>query len=118
MTPSPTTAQTASDQPTTGQWGDQGNNTYANPILPADFSDLDAIAVGDTFYAISSTMQYSPGMTVLASKDLVNWKILGLFRDAGSGNLYGYGEGCGGAVDCGISGDEGLWVGRYLSVLG
>ncbi len=64
-------------QPTTGQWGDQSNGTYANPILPADFSDLDAIAVGDTFYAISSTMQYSPGMTVLQSKDLVNWTILG-----------------------------------------
>jgi beta-xylosidase len=59
-----------------GQWGDQGDGTYANPILPADFSDLDAIAVGDTYYAISSTMQYSPGMTVLQSKDLVNWKVL------------------------------------------
>jgi beta-xylosidase len=68
---------TASDQPTQGEWGDQGDGTYANPVLPADFSDLDAIAVGDTFYAISSTMQYSPGMTVLQSKDLVNWKILG-----------------------------------------
>ena len=67
----------ASDAPTQGEWGDQGDGTYANPVLPADFSDLDAIAVGDTFYAISSTMQYSPGMTVLASKDLVNWKILG-----------------------------------------
>jgi beta-xylosidase len=67
----------ASDAPTQGEWGDQGDGTYANPVLPADFSDLDAIAVGDTFYAISSTMQYSPGMTVLASQDLVNWKILG-----------------------------------------
>lgn len=64
-------------QPAQGEWGDQGDGTYANPVLPADFSDLDAIAVGDTFYAISSTMQYSPGMTVLASKDLVNWKIIG-----------------------------------------
>lgn len=67
----------ASDQPTQGEWGDQGDGSYANPVLPADFSDLDAIAVGNTFYAISSTMQYSPGMTVLESKDLVNWKILG-----------------------------------------
>jgi beta-xylosidase len=67
----------ANDQPTQGEWGDQGDGTYANPVLPADFSDLDAIAVGNTFYAISSTMQYSPGMTVLESKDLVNWKILG-----------------------------------------
>jgi beta-xylosidase len=70
-------SQAASDQPTQGEWGDLGDGTYANPVLPADFSDLDAIAVGDTFYAISSTMQYAPGMTVIESKDLVNWKILG-----------------------------------------
>jgi beta-xylosidase len=76
-TPTAPTPGAASDQPTQGEWGDQGDGTYANPVLPADFSDLDAIAVGDTFYAISSTMQYSPGMTVLQSKDLVNWKILG-----------------------------------------
>jgi beta-xylosidase len=67
----------AQDAPVDGKWGDQGDGTYANPVLPADFSDLDAIAVGDTFYAISSTMQYSPGMTVLTSNDLVNWKIVG-----------------------------------------
>ena len=68
---------TDAGRPTQGEWGDQGDGTYANPVLPADFSDLDAIAVGGTFYAISSTMQYSPGMTVLESKDLVNWKIVG-----------------------------------------
>ena len=32
---------------------------------PADYSDLDCIKVGDDYYAISSTMQYSPGMTIL-----------------------------------------------------
>lgn len=67
----------AAELPTQGEWGDQGNGTYANPVLPADFSDLDVTAVGKTFYAISSTMQYSPGMTVLESSDLVNWKVLG-----------------------------------------
>ena len=30
----------------TGPWGDQGNGTFANPILPADYSDPDAILVG------------------------------------------------------------------------
>lgn len=59
-----------------GKWGDQGDGTYINPVIPADFSDLDAIRVGDDFYAISSTMQYSPGMAVLHSRDLVNWKII------------------------------------------
>lgn len=59
------------------KWGDQGNGTYLNPIIPSDYSDIDCIRVGDDYYAISSTMQFSPGMTILHSKDLVNWRICG-----------------------------------------
>ena len=59
------------------KWGDQGDGTYVNPVIPADFSDIDAIRVGDDFYAISSTMQFSPGMVVLHSIDMVNWEIIG-----------------------------------------
>jgi len=58
-------------------WGDQGDGTYRNPVLPSDYSDLDCIRVGSDYYAISSTFQYSPGMVVLHSKDMVNWRILG-----------------------------------------
>lgn len=65
------------DQPLPGSWGDQGNGTYINPVLPGDFSDIDAIRVGKDFYMISSTMQYSPSVVILHSKDLVNWKIIG-----------------------------------------
>ncbi|HSH96559.1 MAG TPA: family 43 glycosylhydrolase, partial [Roseimicrobium sp.] len=53
-------------------WGDQGDGTYRNPVLPSDYSDLDCIRVGDSYYAISSTFQYSPGVVILHSKDLVN----------------------------------------------
>lgn len=60
-----------------GKWGDQGNGTYINPVLPADYSDIDAIRVGGTYYAIASTFQFSPGETILRSKDLVNWTIAG-----------------------------------------
>jgi len=60
-----------------GAWGDQGDGTYRNSILPGDYSDLDAIRVDDDFYAISSTFQFSPGIVVLHSKDLVSWWILG-----------------------------------------
>ena len=63
-----------------GNWqtfGEQADSTYRNPIIPADYSDLDCIKVGDDYYAITSTMQYSPGMTVLHSRDLVNWEIVG-----------------------------------------
>lgn len=58
-------------------WGDQGDGTYRNPILPSDYSDLDCIRVGENYYAISSTMQLSPGMVILQSRDLVNWSIIG-----------------------------------------
>lgn len=58
-------------------WGDQGNGIYHNPVLPADFSDIDAIRVGSDYFAISSTLHLSPGMVVLHSKDLVSWRIIG-----------------------------------------
>lgn len=58
-------------------WGDQGNGTYRNPVLPGDYSDVDCIRVGSDYYAVSSTFQYSPGFIILKSKDLVNWKIMG-----------------------------------------
>ena len=58
-------------------WGEQTDGTYRNPIIPADYSDLDCIRVGHDYYAISSTMQFSPGMTILHSRDLVNWEIAG-----------------------------------------
>jgi beta-xylosidase len=59
------------------QWGELPDGTYRNPVIPADYSDLDCIRVGDDYYAISSTMQFSPGMTILHSRDLVNWEIAG-----------------------------------------
>jgi beta-xylosidase len=58
------------------RWGDQGDGTYLNPVLPSDYSDIDCIRVGSDYYAISSTFQYSPGVVILHSKDLVNWRIL------------------------------------------
>lgn len=60
----------------TGKWGDQGNGMYFNHVIPGDYSDIYAIRVGTDYYAISSTFQYSPGMVVLHSKDLVNWEII------------------------------------------
>lgn len=59
------------------KWGDQRNGTYANPVIPGDYSDLDAIRVEDDYYAISSTFQFSPGMVILHSRDLVNWRLAG-----------------------------------------
>lgn len=61
----------------TVKWGDQGNGTFRNPVLPGDFSDPDVIRVGNDYYGISSTLQESPGMVVFHSKDMVNWEIIG-----------------------------------------
>ncbi len=36
---------------------DLGNGEYKNPVLHADYSDPDAIRVGDDFYIVSSTSQ-------------------------------------------------------------
>lgn len=63
--------------PRPGEWGDQGDGAYANPVVAADFSDIDVIRFGDEFIAMSSTFQYSPGVVLLRSKDLVNWTIAG-----------------------------------------
>jgi beta-xylosidase len=56
---------------------DNGNGTYKNPILNADYSDPDAIRVGNDFYMVSSSFEDVPGLPILHSKDLVNWTIIG-----------------------------------------
>ncbi|RZL98071.1 MAG: glycoside hydrolase, partial [Pedobacter sp.] len=56
---------------------DNNNGTYTNPILHADYSDPDAIRVGDNFYMIASSFNAAPGLPILQSKDLVNWTIIG-----------------------------------------
>ncbi|WP_440877013.1 glycoside hydrolase family 43 protein [Thalassotalea sp. PLHSN55] len=61
----------------TGSFGDQGDGTYINPILNADYPDSDIEQVGDTYYMITSKQHMSPGMPILESKDMVNWTNVG-----------------------------------------
>lgn len=56
-------------------WGDQGNGTYKNPVLNADYSDPDVIRVGEKYYMVASDFHFI-GMQVLESDDLVNWQII------------------------------------------
>jgi beta-xylosidase len=56
---------------------DNRDGTYKNPIINADYSDPDAIRVGDNFYLVSSSFEDVPGLPILQSKDLVNWTIIG-----------------------------------------
>ena len=55
---------------------DLGDGTYRNPVLFADYSDPDVIRVEDTFYMTASSFNYIPGLPILISKDLVNWKLV------------------------------------------
>ena len=55
---------------------DNGDGTYKNPILHADYSDPDAIRVGDDYYMTASSFNCIPGLPILHSKDMVNWELV------------------------------------------
>ena len=54
---------------------DNGDGTYKNPVINADYSDPDVTRVGDDYYMVSSSFKDIPGLPILHSKDLVNWTI-------------------------------------------
>jgi len=56
---------------------DNGDGTYTNPVLHADYSDPDAIRVGDDFFLTASSFNCVPGLPILHSRDLVNWELIG-----------------------------------------
>lgn len=56
---------------------DNGDGTYKNPVINADYSDPDAIRVGDDYYLVSSSFNHIPGLPILHSKDLVSWELAG-----------------------------------------
>lgn len=55
---------------------DEGNGMYKNPVLYADYSDPDVCAVGGDYFLTASSFNCTPGLPILHSKDLVNWKIV------------------------------------------
>lgn len=50
---------------------------YNNPVILQDFSDPDVIRRNDNFYMVASSFNHVPGVPVLKSKNLVDWKIIG-----------------------------------------
>jgi beta-xylosidase len=56
---------------------DNGDGTYRNPVLHADYSDPDVVRVGNDFYLVASSFNAIPGLPILHSLDLVNWTIIG-----------------------------------------
>lgn len=63
--------------PTRAWQPDNGDGTYTNPPLNADYPDPDVIRVGADFYFATTTFANSPGLRILHSRDLVNWRIAG-----------------------------------------
>jgi len=71
-----------SAQPKNRSWAaDNGNGTYSNPLFYDEFSDPDPIRVGADFYLTGTTMHTMPGLPILHSRDLVNWRIIGYAFD-------------------------------------
>ena len=80
---------------------DNGNGTFTNPLFYDEFSDPDLIRVGGDYYLTGTTMHAMPGLPVLHSRDLVNWRLLGYafdrldlgpeFRLEGGREIYGQG---------------------------
>lgn len=52
-----------------------------NPIIFADVPDISIIRVGKNYYMSSTTMHMSPGVPIMKSTDLVNWKLIGYCYD-------------------------------------
>ena len=46
---------------------------FRNPIIPGFNPDPSICKVGRTFYVVTSTFEYFPGITIWESTDLVNW---------------------------------------------
>jgi beta-xylosidase len=52
-----------------------------NPVIFADVPDISIVRVGDSYYMSSTTMHMAPGVPIMKSKDLINWKIVSYAYD-------------------------------------
>lgn len=59
------------------------DGNYNNPVIHADYSVPDVVRVGSDYYMTSSSFNCTPGLQILHSRDLVNWKIIGKVFDQG-----------------------------------
>jgi beta-xylosidase len=63
----------------------QSNRSYLtpahNPIIWADVPDMSIIRVGVIYYMSSTTMHMSPGIPIMKSYDLINWKLVNYAYD-------------------------------------
>jgi beta-xylosidase len=77
------------------------NEKALNPVIFADVPDMSMIRVEDSYYMSSTTMHMAPGVPIMKSTDLVNWRIVNyaydILEDIGPLNLtngaMSYGKG-------------------------
>lgn len=50
---------------------------YKNPVIRGFYPDPSVCKAGDKFYIACSSFQYFPGVPILESSDLINWKTVG-----------------------------------------
>src|SRR5574344_2183647 len=50
--------------------------TVSNPIIWADVPDVSMLRVDSTYYMVSTTMHFAPGVPIMASTDLANWRTV------------------------------------------
>ena len=51
--------------------------TVQNPIIWADIPDPSIVRVGSEYYMSHTTMHMAPGVPIMKSTDLVNWRTVG-----------------------------------------
>ena len=65
---------------------------YQNPVLRGFHPDPSICKVGDTYYLVTSTFEFLPGLPVYQSKNLLNWQLVSHVIDKSTANHYPYGN--------------------------
>ena len=53
------------------------NDRFHNPIIKGGYPDPSLCRAGDTYYMVTSSFYYFPGLPVFRSRDLVHWEQIG-----------------------------------------
>ena len=64
------------------------SGTYTNPIIAGDHPDAGAIRVGNDYYLTHTTDNYTPGLLIWHSRDLVHWTVAGAALDQYYGAVW------------------------------
>ncbi|HKQ99033.1 MAG TPA: glycoside hydrolase family 43 protein, partial [Pyrinomonadaceae bacterium] len=55
----------------------QGQSTYTNPVMAGDYPDPSVIRAGSDYWATATTGGWAPHFSIMHSRDLVNWRVVG-----------------------------------------